>query len=152
MAPFCSTRLSGRFHACFAANHDVLLARTNQIFQGKLAMARYSKDQIFAAINSDPKLLEKLETLISDPQVGSIIEAISGNAGLRDCISQLLEIPRSEDAALREADVAEMRVIESMRALGHATLEQWASNQAKSAEVRGRADTPGAHRDSKDKR
>lgn len=63
---------------------------------------------------SDQELLEKLNT----------------HPGLRERVNNLLLAVDDETGNLKEADAAEMRIIDEMRQMGHQSLSAWAQRQA----------------------
>ncbi|WP_305909448.1 hypothetical protein Q9L42_005435 [Methylomarinum sp. Ch1-1] len=58
-----------------------------------------------------------------------ILEKLNSHPALRERISHLLLAVEDETGDLKEADAAEMRIIDEMRQLGHESLTVWAQRQ-----------------------
>ncbi len=67
-----------------------------------------------------------------------LCDKLNANAPLRERIESLLLAVEDESGDLREANAAEMRIIDEMRRLGRESLTAWAQGQVvkTSAEVR----------------
>lgn len=75
------------------------------------------------------------EKRLSDAE---ILEKLNANPELRERIGCLLLAIEDEQGDLREADAAELRIIEEMRQMGQESLAAWAQRQVRkrSQEVR----------------
>ena len=58
-----------------------------------------------------------------------LVRRLGAHPGLRDRMESLLLAVEDEAGDLREADAAELRVIEEMRRMGQEALQAWASGQ-----------------------
>lgn len=74
-------------------------------------------------------------TLLSDEE---LLKKLKAHPHLRNRMESLLLIVEDETGDLREADAAELRVIEEIRRMGQESLQAWASEQVEktSREVR----------------
>lgn len=63
-----------------------------------------------------------------------LLEKLQANPDIRDRIECLLLAIEDESGDLREADLAELRIIEEMRQLGRESLTAWAQRQVEKAE------------------
>lgn len=68
------------------------------------------------------------EKRLSDAE---ILEKLSANPELRERIGSLLLAIEDEQGDLREADAAELRMIEEMRQMGRESLTAWAQRQVR---------------------
>ncbi len=76
------------------------------------------------------------------------LEKLKANPGLKDRMESLLLAVEDERGELREADAAELRIIDEMRQLGRESLTAWAQRQVvKTAEEIGQ--TKGVWREGK---
>ena len=63
-----------------------------------------------------------------------LLEKLQANPAIRDRGGCLLLAVGDESGELREADFAELRIIEEMRQLGRESLTAWAQSQVEKAE------------------
>lgn len=70
-------------------------------------------------------------TKLSDEQ---ILRGLNANPQIKDRIASLLAVVEDAAGDLKEADAAEMRLIEEIRRLGQEALQAWAERQVERSE------------------
>ena len=93
-----------------------------------------------------PERFSDIETVSRAPQ--SLDARVQAYPGLRVKIETMLDIIENAGGDVEKAAVAEQRVIDAMRELGHDVLQSWAHRQQQHKEAEGQA-TPGLNRKEK---
>jgi len=77
-----------------------------------------------------------------------LLMRLEGNPELRERLEATLRAVADEQGELGDADAAEMKLIDEMRRMGHASLSAWAQRKAEREAARRQA-SPGVWREGK---
>jgi hypothetical protein len=77
-----------------------------------------------------------------------LLERLQANPEVRERLESMLMAIADEQGELRDADAAEMRLIDEMRRMGHASLSAWAQRKA-AQETQRRQEVRGVWREGK---
>jgi len=58
-----------------------------------------------------------------------LVNLLNAHPSLKERVEQLLQVVEDTEGNLEKADVAEQRVIEEVRKIGHTALTEWATNK-----------------------